>query len=422
MNILIVEYKCFGIEDIKETFERMGHTYVVLSDENWRDRRNPEFEQIMEKTIEDNSFDCVFSFNYSPIVSNICKKYNLKYIAFVYDSPQVLLYSYTIINPCNYVFVFDKEMYLELHNAGIKTVYYMPLCANVRRLDEEYNDINGAKKEHFTGDISFVGAMYDEKHNLYDKMVDAGLNDFTRGYLEAIMDAQMKVYGYFFLEKMLTENVLKEMQRCTPMSPNKDGVETVEYMYAHYFLARKLAFKERLAALTALGEAFGGADNGVADSGKLGSTGSGKVGSAGSGACSARINLFTYNRTPGLKNINNKGPVDYYEDMPYVFKNSKINLNISLRSIRSGIPLRGIDIMGAGGFLLSNFQADFYDFFIPGEDMVLFESHEDMVEKCKYYLSHDAERRQIAENGYGKVKEFHTYDVRMKEIFEIVFG
>ena len=108
--------------------------------------------------------------------------------------------------------------------------------------------------------------------------------------------------------------------------------------------------------------------------------------------------------------------------MPYVFKNSAINLNISLRSIRSGIPLRCFDIMGCGGFLLSNYQGDFYEHFVPGEDLVLFESQEDFLNKCDYYLKHDNERRQIAANGYGKVKEFHTYEVRLKEIFEVVFS
>lgn len=60
----------------------------------------------------------------------------------------------------------------------------------------------------------------------------------------------------------------------------------------------------------------------------------------------------------------NKGPIDYYNEMPYVFNNSRINLNITLRSIKSGIPLRAMDICGAGGFLLSNYQADFYDFLL----------------------------------------------------------
>ena len=57
-----------------------------------------------------------------------------------------------------------------------------------------------------------------------------------------------------------------------------------------------------------------------------------------------------------------------------------------------------------------------------GEDLVLYESHDDLMDKCNYYLVHDAERRQIAANGYGKVKEFHNFEVRFNEIFDIVFN
>ena len=58
----------------------------------------------------------------------------------------------------------------------------------------------------------------------------------------------------------------------------------------------------------------------------------------------------------------------------------------------------------------------------PAKTFVLFESQEDFLNKCNYYLKHDNERRQIAANGYGKVKEFHTYEIRLKEIFEVVFS
>ena len=53
---------------------------------------------------------------------------------------------------------------------------------------------------------------------------------------------------------------------------------------------------------------------------------------------------------------------------------------------------------------------------------MLYESHDDLMDKCNYYLVHDAERRQIAANGYGKVKEFHNFEVRFNEIFDIVFN
>ena len=106
--------------------------------------------------------------------------------------------------------------------------------------------------------------------------------------------------------------------------------------------------------------------------------------------------------------------------MPYVFKLSKINLNITLRSIQNAIPLRCYDILGAGGFLLSNYQVDLARHFIPGEDYVFYENRKDILDKIEYYLSHEDERKAIAKNGHDKVKKEHTFDVRVKQIIELV--
>ncbi len=132
------------------------------------------------------------------------------------------------------------------------------------------------------------------------------------------------------------------------------------------------------------------------------------------------VELFTYMKDFSIPNVHNHGPVDYFREMPLVFRKSKINLNISGRLIKSGIPLRAFDVMGAGGFLLSNYQADLLDLFVPGEDFVYFESKEDMLEKIGHYLSHEEERQAIAKNGYDKVATKHTYRHRVREMFSIL--
>lgn len=396
MNLLIFEWKNFGIEDVCESLSALGHRYRCISDERIRDRVNPAFDAAFDRLAETGmtdggACDAVFTFNYSPVVSNCCNRHALPYIAFVYDSPLVSLYSYTILNPCNHVFIFDKAQYWDLQKEQIKTVHYAPLAVNTARLDRQLKN----RPAHADGapvydcDIAFVGSMYNEKHNLFDRF--AGLPPYVKGYLDAVMQAQSKVYGYYFIEELLTPDILKALQERVPVSPNKDGVETASYLYAYYFIARKLAALERQDLL---------------------------------GAVSKRFNtrLYTQNPTPGLPEIHNMGPVDYYDGMPAVFAGSRINLNISLRSIRSGIPLRALDIMGAGGFLLSNYQADFYDFFTPGEDLVLFDSKEDLLDKCAYYLRHDHERRRIAQNGLAQIRAHHTWEIRLNQLFEQVLN
>ena len=50
-------------------------------------------------------------------------------------------------------------------------------------------------------------------------------------------------------------------------------------------------------------------------------------------------------------------------------------------------PAIVFDIMGAGGFLLTNYQSDFLNFFVPGEEFVYYESKQDMMDKIGYYLA-----------------------------------
>ena len=133
------------------------------------------------------------------------------------------------------------------------------------------------------------------------------------------------------------------------------------------------------------------------------------------------LKLFTLNKDAEIPHAINMGTADYYTEMPYIFHDSKINLNISLRSIHSGIPLRCMDIMGCGGFLLTNYQPDFLRHFIPDEDFVYFENESDLLKKIDYYLSHEEKRMAIAESGHDKVLRNHNYDVIFDTILETVF-
>ena len=386
MKILFFEWKNFGKEDVIDSLHNLGHEVLCITSELIHMRNSNEFDLLFEESIGLNSFDCVFTFNYSPIISNNCNKRNLKYIALIYDSPLVSLYSYTIINPCNYVFTFDSAQYLEFKKNGIHTIHYIPLAVNTNRLDKM--QLSQDIIDKFSSDISFVGSMYNEKHNLYDRLEN--LKPYTRGFLDGIIAAQQKIYGYFFIENLLKGPILNDMISSLEYNTNYDGVETQAYIYANYFIARKIAELERKNLLTSISAQFD-------------------------------TKLYTPNSTPDMPNIKNMGPVDYYDTMPYIFKCSKINLNITLRSIRNGIPLRAMDIMGAGGFLLTNYQYDFLEYFIPGEDFNYYDSEEDLLSKSKYYLSHETERIQILQNAHGKIKEFHSYEKRFQDIFNIVF-
>lgn len=387
MKFLIPDWKSFGKEDIQDTLETAGHQIVYYQPEPRNYRRDPRFRSELRRYIREQQIDVVFSSNYYPVLSTVCHELKLPYLSWCYDNPLVLLYSDTIFHSCNHIFLFDSQMVMDLQRLGVKQVYYLPMAVNPKRL-ATYS-ATSAQRKILEADVSFVGSLYNEKHNLYDRFDQ--LDDYIRGYLEGIMQAQRKVYGCNFLEQTLTPEILKHLTQTVPLQPNTDGHETLAYLYANYFLCRKMTQMDRQETFSRLDQ-----------------------------RTDIQTKLYTHHPTPQYQHIQNMGTVHYLHEMPLVFRHSKINLNISLRSIANGIPLRAMDIMGSGGFLLTNYQNDFTMHFTEGQDYVSYDSPQDMMRKIDYYLQHDEERNKIAKNGQKQVSAKHTYQQRWEEILSVL--
>lgn len=379
MKILFIEWESIGKKDLEDAFIKEGHSLVYSS--VFLERKTyadlPEVESRLSAILHKEAPDLVFTVNYYPMVSDFCNRHQIRYVSWIYDSPFRRIYSETVINPCNTIFVFDKQLYLEFHEAGISTVHYLPMAANTERLD-------AVKVEPFAYDVSFVGSLYLETHQPFTEMSES-LSDYSKGYLDALVTVQLKLQGCDLIPDVLGP-VLEDMRKAYPMTHERGSIEPEEYFYAQHVINRWITTVERVDLLDAIAKEYGGVD------------------------------FFTYYQGFTLPNLRNHGPVDYITEMPQVFKQSKINLNISRRGMKSGVPLRAFDIMGSGGFLLSNFQSDFLDMFVPGEDFVYYESKEDMLGKIGYYLAHEEERQAIARSGHEKVAAAHTYRHRIREM------
>ncbi len=387
MKVLFIEWRSYGYQDVKEAIVEEGHDLIcfpfkVFECEEEELLRDPVTERRLRSILRKEIPDVVFSIDYFPVISTVCQKEDVCYISFNYDCPHVLLYSNTIVNPCNRIYVFDKETYLEYHRTGIKTVRYMPLAVNTKRLDAM--DTEQVDQAASLYDISFVGSLYLEKGNYFDQ-IEPVLPEYTRGYLKALIMIQLKILGYDLVGDMLPF-ILDDLYKAYPIEPMRDSAEPVSFFYEQHVINRRITAIERIDLLEAIARRY-------------------------------PVDLFTHIKDFSLPGLHVHGGVDYFLEMPLIFKRSKINLNITLRSIKSGIPLRAFDIMGSGGFLLSNYQADFLDLFVPGEDFVYYKSKGDLLQKVDYYLKHDEERKAIARNGHDKIVAKHTYRHRIKEMF-----
>ena len=398
MKVLYFKWNSFGTEDIEEAIRELGHEIVIMPwSQNDVDRDKELIKKAADKINEEKP-DMVFTSNYYPPIAEACHETGTKYVSWVYDSPYVLLYSCTTIYKTNHIYVFDREQYEEFSRNGIKTVHYMPLAANPVRLRKTIEDKGQQalfKNSRFynKADIAFIGAMYDEDHTFFRRLKN--ISGYTRGYLEGVISAQKQVWGYNFVKDLMREDIMDDMARELPMCPKADSVASREYLFSEYCINREITARERMEYLTAISSAFAKPD---------------KPG----------LDLYTGNKDLKIEGIYNHGPIDHYATAPFVYDKAKININISLRSIHTGIPLRCFEILGSGGFLLSNYQADFADCYVDGEDYVSFGSKEDMLSKIEYYLSHEKERQEIASNGLRRTMEDHAYLKRLAQIFEDV--
>lgn len=386
MKIAILDWKSFGLEDICEAFIQLGHDTCMCpyfdelesTDGGEREQGTERIKKWLRKEVP----DAFFSFNYYPTIADACRQESLPYLAWVYDSPFVKLYDPSIIYPTNHVFVFDSVVYREFQSGRISTVQFLPMAAHVERLDRLQADSAFRNSLLYPKhEIAFVGSLYAEQHCFFERLT--GIAEYTRGYLEGLIQTQQLVYGSNFIQSSLTDTVLKDMQQSLPLQVR--GVESLEYLFAQYVINREITKRERPALLSMLGKKFG-------------------------------VDIYTPMGATLIDGCVNHGLAEAYNQAPLIYKTAAINLNITLRSIASGIPLRAFEIMGSGGFLLTNFQEDFLSFFVPDEDYVYFESKEDLVDRTDYYLKHEDERRQIAANGKAKVAAAHTYLHRAQEM------
>ena len=156
MNILYYYWNENSKEDCVESLERLGHKVEVWKMEFKNYSDDPDFELALLRAIKTNSSDCVFSFDYFPLLSKVSQDCGIPYISWIYDSPHYTLQSDTLGNQCNHVFLFDYALAERYRTEGFETVDYMPLPVNTHRLKKQL----GSKNRHYTHDISFVGSFY----------------------------------------------------------------------------------------------------------------------------------------------------------------------------------------------------------------------------------------------------------------------
>ncbi len=387
MNILFYRYNSICEPDVIAVMTRLGHTVTEITEE----MRNKELGargqmNLVSAALKKQESQMVFSINFFPVVSEVCNIFHIPYVCWIVDSPVMELYSHSVRNRWNRIFLFDYALYEEFRPENPKGIFYLPLGADYARLDPLLENITKKDKEKYAAEVSFIGSLYTEKCP-YNRLKE---ESWMKGYLDGVIQAQLKVYGYNFLEECITDEILQQFKEKVPFYqfPEKANHNDRAAM-AHLYLGNKVTEQERLQLLKRVSEEFS-------------------------------LDLYTASDFSPLPKANYRGLARSTTEMPKIFRLSKINLNFTSKPIRTGIPLRLWDILGAGGFVLTNYQSEIPEYFEVGKDLDIFASEEELVEKIRYYLEHEEEREEIARNGYQKAKEKYSLELRVKQILQTV--
>jgi spore maturation protein CgeB len=122
-------------------------------------------------------------------------------------------------------------------------------------------------------------------------------------------------------------------------------------------------------------------------------------------------------------NLDIKGSYLYGDKYSKAISGSKINLNFLRKMNRDTITSRSIEIPAGGGFMLAERTERHRELFIEGKEAEYFSSDDELLDKVKYYLTHNDKRIEIASNGHTKCldKKLSMNDVVSEIITKSIF-
>lgn len=375
MNILLFKWNAVNEGLIKISFENLGHTVFTYYREIVSYEIDTKIMQEMIFKIHKDKINCIFSFDYYPLVASVANAVEIPYISWIYDSPAFSLYSPTRNYSTNYQFTFDKEEYTRLKKIGSNRIFYLPLASSPHFFDTKINQSTSK-----ASDVCFLGSLYSNSE--FDS-IDFS-DQYLKGYVDSLLKVQAFLYGCNLFEEAITDEIATAIiNSCNSNIPN--GYSISPRWIAAAILERKLSETERSVYLSGCGRNF-------------------------------HLTIYTGSKPSTNINALYHGFAEYESQMPQIFNNAKINLHFTPRNIHSGISLRVFDVLACHGFLLTAWQPEIVELFEEGKELIVFSCEEEMKDKISFFLSHDSERIKIAEKGYEHILSEHTYERRIEKM------
>ena len=392
MTILFYRYNSICEPDYILAFKKAGLEVVEITEEMYRKEiPGEERVRILLENIAAHRPLFVFSIDYFPFISLVCERVSVVYAALSVDCPVAEIYSSTIRNSCNRVYLFDKIQYESVKNENPGNIRYMPLGAPVERLDA----IPFPEKKEYG--VSFIGSLYNEKDK-YEALKKSGkLSGLALEHMEKLIEEQVKVPGLDIVSDGLSDEDIEALKAADPsFYTDPDAVNDMDrYVAVNNYLGNHLTYLDRVRVLNLLASELP----------------------------EGTVHLFTRSDTSALnKKIVVHGGVESLTEMPGVFRKSCINLNLTSRTIRDGLPQRVWDIVGCGAFCVTDETSSLGEVLESGRHLVSFDGYDELPAICEKFLENAELRDEITVEGYREVSTSHTVLLRALEIVKLILS
>lgn len=113
-------------------------------------------------------------------------------------------------------------------------------------------------------------------------------------------------------------------------------------------------------------------------------------------------------------------PLDYRRELPAFYRSCAVNLNITSLQMSGAVNQRVFDCPAAGGFLLTDAQADLFELFEPDTEVAAYSSTEECRDRLRHFRANPKARVGIAAAARRRILAQHTYAHRLERIVEVV--
>jgi len=379
MKILFCERNALMQKDMEEAFTRMNITFRCAS-YIFRNTDSDDYYCLhLRNFLTEDTYDAVFSFNFIPVIADVCHEMDIPYIAWNYDAGWEFHRKDALFYPTNHIFHFDRRACEDYKKSGYANIHHMPLAVNCHRLD----NLQGTTEQNalYSHQVAFLGSAYGKYIDTMPEFFQY-LDNNTRNNILKYVDNQAKQYDKHDLWDTFTETYVQQINSASH-SPT--------FLPKLAFIANcstMIAGRQRLELLNYVAERF-------------------------------PLTLYSTSLTNHIPKADYKWRASYYSQMPLIFRNSIINLNLTIPSIQTGIPLRVFDVLGSGGFLLTNEQEELSDYFRIGQDLDVYRSLEELNDKIIFYLAHPDIAKKIALQGHDVVKNAFSFEEQFHKMLTI---